>query len=165
MKGNIEKTFTNLLTDSDLKEMSNNIEGMTAAKKRLLTEMCADQKCDDLCIQKTHMGQKGLRPRIRGMCLAAKYLMNNTEVLILVRNNYNIWNSTSTSIRNNTEIIQVQLNNLMVMSVYKPPNERFSEQPQIPRMHVVIVDDFNNHSVDWWYRSLDENVTLAERWI
>ena len=138
------------LTDSALMEISNNIEGMTAAKKRLLAEMCADQKCDVLSIQKTHMVQKGLRPRIRGMRLAAKIPHEQYGSVLLVHNDYIICDSTSTSITNNAEIIQVHLNNLMVISVYKPPNERFSFGSDLRslRMHMVTVDDFNSHSVD-----------------
>ena len=28
----------------------------------------------------------------------------------------------------------------------------------------VVIGDFNSHSVDWGYRSTDENGTLVEKW-
>ena len=28
----------------------------------------------------------------------------------------------------------------------------------------VVIGDFNNHCVDWRYRSTDENSTLVEKW-
>ena len=46
--------------------------GMSAANKRLLAEMIAEQKCDVLCIHDTHRGQIAVRPRIRGMRLVAE---------------------------------------------------------------------------------------------
>ena len=141
--------------------MSINIEGISAAKQLLLAEMCAEQKCDVLCIQETHWGEKAVRPRIRGMCLAAEILHEQYGSALFVRNDY-VCDSTSTSSTNNVEIIQTQL---MVTSVYKTPNERFSFESdhRSPQKNVVI-GDFNSHSADWGYISTAENGPLVEKW-
>ena len=66
---------------------------------------------------------------------------------------------------NNVEIIPAQLNNLMVMSVYKPPNERFSFGSDHRSQHMnVVIDDFSSHSVDWGYMSTNKHGTLVGKW-
>ena len=124
--------------------------------------MCAEQKCDVLCIQETHRGQKAARLRIRGMRLAVEILHEQYGSALFVRYDY-VRDSTPTT--NNVEIILAQLNNFMVTNVYKPHNARFSFGSDLrsPQMNVAI-RDFNSHSVDWGYRSTDENGTLVEKW-
>ena len=117
--------------------------------------MCAEQKCHIIGTQETHRGQEAVRSRIRGMRLAAEILHEQYGSALFVCNDY-ICDSTSTSATNIVEIIQAQLN-LMVTSVYKPPNRCFSFGSDLrsPQMNVVI-GDFNSHSVDWGYISTDE---------
>ena len=88
------------------------IKVISAAKQRLLAEMCAEQKCDVLCIQETHWGQKAERTRMRGMRLVAEIPHEQYGSAVFVRSDY-VYDSTSASTTNNVEIIQAQLNNLM----------------------------------------------------
>ena len=87
--------------------MSINIDGMSSPKQRQPADMCAEKKCDVLCIQETHRGEKAVRPRIRGMRLVAKIPHKQYGSDIFVRSDY-IYDLTSTSTINNVEIIHAQ---------------------------------------------------------
>ena len=96
------------------------------------------------------------------MRLIAEIPHEHYESALFVRSDY-ICDSTSTT--NNVDIIQAQLTNLMVMSVYKPPNARFSFGSDLRSEQMnVVIGDFNSQRVDWGHRSTDENDTLVETW-
>ena len=75
------------LSEPALIVTSINIEGMSAAKQQLLTELCEKQKCDVLCVQETHRGLKAIRPNIRGMSLLSEIPHEQYGSAIFVRNN------------------------------------------------------------------------------
>ena len=49
-----------------------NIEGLTANKVSILSELCEDKHCHCLCLQETHRAKDRARPRIPGMALVAE---------------------------------------------------------------------------------------------
>ena len=52
-------------TDPTLMVMS--IEGLSSARQQILAKLCANHKCDVLCMQETHRGPGAVRPRVHGM--------------------------------------------------------------------------------------------------
>ena len=154
------------LSEPALTVTSVNIEGMSAAKRQLLTELCEKQKCNVLCVQETHQGLKAIRPNIRGMSLVAEIPHEQYGSAIFVRNNC-ICDSTSTSNTNNVEIIQAQLNKLTVMSVYKPPNEQFSFGSNLAstQMNVVIGYIPPRHITSTHYKTADTDIQHCIQYI
>ena len=59
---------------SALTVISANIEGLSAIKASMLSDLCKEQHCHCLCLQETHRGERKARPRIPGMTLVASYL-------------------------------------------------------------------------------------------
>ena len=56
-------------TEPVLMVMSVNIEGLSSTKQQILAELCANHKCDVLCMPKTHRRPGAVRPRVPGMNL------------------------------------------------------------------------------------------------
>ena len=52
--------------------MSANIEGLTASKVSMLSEMCKREHCHCLCLQETHRAPHLARPNITGMPFIAE---------------------------------------------------------------------------------------------
>ena len=57
---------------SALTVISVNIEGPSAIKASMLSDLCKEQHCHCLCLQETHRGERKARPRIPGMTLVAE---------------------------------------------------------------------------------------------
>ena len=145
------------LSEPALTVTLSNIGGMSAAKQKLLAELCGETEVRCSLCTETHRGLKAIRPNIRGMSLVAEIPHEEYGSAIFVRNNC-ICDTTSTSNTNNVEIIQAHLNKLTVTGVYKPPHEQFSFESNLASTQMnVVIGDFNSHGVEWGYRSTDEN--------
>ena len=48
------------------------IEGISSANQQILAELCANHKCDVLCMQETHISPGAVRPMVHVMTLVAK---------------------------------------------------------------------------------------------
>ena len=71
--------------------ISANIEGLTAAKTSILSEMCKRECCHCLCLQETHRSTNLPRPKIAGMSLVVERPHNNYGSAILIRNDLKIY--------------------------------------------------------------------------
>ena len=131
--------------------MSVNIEGLSSAKQQILAELCANHKCDVLCMKETDRGPGAVRPRVSGMNLVAEIAHEQHGSVLFIRDSCTC-ESTSTSITDNIEIIQAILNGVSVNSYYKPPNQVFdfrSNTTDTPLQ--MIIGDFNSHITEWGY--------------
>ena len=111
-------------TEPALKVMSVNIEGLSSAKQQILAELCANHKCDVLCMQETHRGSGAVRPRVSGMNLVTEIAHEQYGSALFISDSCTC-ESTSTSSSDNIEIIQATLNRVSINSYYKPPNQAF----------------------------------------
>ena len=59
-------------TEPALMVMSVNIEGLSSAKQQIIAELCANPKCDVLCMQETHRCPGVVRHRVHGMNIVAE---------------------------------------------------------------------------------------------
>ena len=64
--------------------ISANIEGLTAGKVSILSEMCKRERCHCLCLQETHRPTHLSRPKISGMSLVAERPHNNIGNAIFI---------------------------------------------------------------------------------
>ena len=70
--------------------ISANIEGLTAVKASILSEMCKRECCHCLCLQETHRSTNLPRPNIAGMSLVVERPHNKYGSAILIRNDLKV---------------------------------------------------------------------------
>ena len=92
--------------------ISANIEGLTANKASILSEVCMDKHCHCLCLQQTHRSKDQARPSIPGMALVAVRPHNKLGNSVFVRDGLKI-NSISVCEEDNVEFITVELPGVM----------------------------------------------------
>ena len=63
------------------------------------------------------------------------------------------------------ELISIEMAEIVVHSVYKPPNEKFV-LPALGHGNLphIVIGDFNSHSTTWGYTNTDDNGEAAEQW-
>lgn len=146
--------------------MSINIEGLYSPKEIVLSELCAEWKCDVLCIQETHRDINDNRPKINGMRIALELPHKKYGSAIFTKPNLVI-KSVGSSQVNNIEIITIELTNCSITSVYKPPTQpyEFINPENFKRdTSNIVIGDFNSHSVSWGYTETNEDGQKLEAW-
>ena len=144
--------------------ISANIEGLTAAKASILSDMCKRECCHCLCLQESHRATHLSRPKIAGMTLVAERPHNKYGSAILIRDDLKV-KSVSVSDVGDVDLITIEMPGVIVHSVYKPPNEKFVlptlSNTDLPR---IVIRDFNSHSTTWGYDITDDNGEAVEEW-
>ena len=139
--------------------LSVNIEGLTASKASIPSEMCKRKCCHCLCLQEIHRPTNLLRPKIAGMSLVAECPHNKYGSAILIRDDLKVDNVYE-RVQGTVELITIVISGVGVHSVYKSPNDQFA----IPALghkdlsHIVI-RDFNRQ---WGYDTTDNNGETVE---
>ena len=119
---------TNIVTKGayDLKYDSNwldgniELEGLSLAKQQILTEMCANHKCDVLCMQETHRDPGAVRHRVPRTNLVAEIAHEQYGSALFIRDSCTCNSTSSTDI---IDIIQAILNGVSENSYYKLPSQ------------------------------------------
>lgn len=146
--------------------VSVNVEGLSVAKEELLQHIVNEPRCDILCIQETHRDDTLRRPKILGMKLAVERPHRQYGSAIFVRNDIAVLSTSHTEV-NDIEILSVELNGCIVLSIYKPPGADFLFSPpdnyNNQQVH-FIVGDFNSHSNVWGYVEDDSNGEAVLTW-
>ena len=70
--------------------ISANIEGLSASKASLLSEMCQRDRCRCLCLPETHRGADSFRPKIDGMSFVAESPHKKYGSAILIRDDLRV---------------------------------------------------------------------------
>ena len=95
--------------------ISANVEGLSANKASILSELCKIQHCHCLCLQETHRAKDQARPKIPGMTLVAERLHNKHGSSVFVRDGLKV-NSISVCEEDNVEFIWCSF----LVSLYPP---------------------------------------------
>ena len=98
--------------------------------------------------------------------------MRKTTVASPSRNRPRIPGTTRLTVDNatvsgndNIEVLSIEIMELSVSSVYKPPIETFSLPNAVTYGRVnVVIGDFNSHSVTWGYGETNEDGESVENW-
>lgn len=91
--------------------------------------MVKDQDCEILFLQETHRGEDQNRPKINGMTLIIERPHNKYGSAIFVKSN--IADKSASKSKTNIEILTVDVGKCSIMSIYKPPSEKFVfEEPE-----------------------------------
>ena len=128
--------------------LSANVEGFSMAKQQILAELCSNLHCDVLCLQETHRGSNNNRPSIPGMVPVTERPHAQYGSAIFVKAS-SVIECSSVSKVDNIEFLSVELSNVVMTSVYKPPAVDFKflhSIPQVPGKPQIIIGDFNSHS-------------------
>ena len=144
--------------------ISANIEGLSASKASLLSEMCQREHCHCLCLQETHRGADSLRPQIDGMSLVAESPHKKYGSAILIRDDLRV-EKISVRTLGTVELLTIVMPGVVVHSVYKPPNDQF-QLPALGHRNLphIVIGDFNSHSTTWGYNTTDDNGEAVEEW-
>ena len=92
---------------SALTVISANIEGLSAIKASMLSDLCKEQHCHCLCLQETHRGERKARPRIPGMTLVAERPHDKYGSAIFIRDDLKV-KSISVTAANHVEVITAE---------------------------------------------------------
>ena len=138
-----------------------NIEGLTAAKASILSEMCKRERCHCLCLQETHRSTNLPRQKIAGMSLVVERPYNKYGSAILIRNDLKV-KKIYERVQGTVEIITIVMPGVVVHSVY---NNQF-ELPALGHRNLshIVIGDFDSHSTTWGYTGTDNEGEAVEQW-
>ena len=144
--------------------ISVNIEGLTASKASMLSEMCKREHCHCVCLQETHRAPHLARTKIPGMTLIAERPHIKYGSAILIRSDLKV-KGVSVWEQDNVELISIEMPGVVVHSVYKPPNEKFVPTAlgngNLPH---IVIGDFKSQITTWGYTNTDNNGEVVEQW-
>ena len=122
--------------------ISANIEGLTAFKASILSEMC----------------------KRAGMSLVAEHPNNKYGSAILIRDALKVDNVYE-RVQGTVELITIVMSGVNVHSVYNPPNDQFALTALGHRdLPHIVIGDFNSHSTSCGYDTTDNNGEAVEQW-
>ena len=144
--------------------MSANIEGLTASKASMLSEMCKREHCHCMCLHETHRAPHRARLKIPGMTLIAERPHIKYGSAFLIRSDLKV-KGVSVWKQDNVELISIEMPRVVVHSVYKAPNEKFV-LPALGHGNLphIVIGDLNSHSTTWGYTNTDDNREAIEQW-
>ena len=129
------------------------IEGLSAVKASMLSDLYKEQHC--LCLQETNRGARKARHINPGMTLVAERPHTKYGSAIFIRDNLKV-KSISVTAANHVEVITAELPNVVVHSAYKPPSEQFVLLSLGHRsISQIVICDFNSHNIIWVYNATD----------
>ena len=129
--------------------ISANIEGITASKASILSEMCKRERYHCLCLQETHRPTNLSRPKIAGMSLVAERPHNKYGSAILIREDLKVENVYE-RVQGTAEQITIVMSGVVVHTVYKSPNDQFA-LPELGHRDLphIVIGDLNSCSTSW----------------
>ena len=120
------------------------MEGLTAFKASMLSEMCKRERCHCLCLQETHKPTQLSRPKIAGMSLVAERPHNKYGSAILIKEGRKVENIYE-RVQGTGKLSTIVMSGVVVYSVYKPPNDQFAlpglDHRDFPH---IVIGNFNN---------------------
>ena len=140
-----------------------NVEGMSAAKRDLISNIADKEKIDIVCLQETHVkDDKANRFDIKGFDLVCYVLHPKHGRATYVRSDM----TEASHIASTPHCDVVRIGGYHVANVYKPPSERWDSTtpfPVLPHPY-VLVGDFNSHHPDWGYQESDPDGDQLQTW-
>ncbi|XP_072381681.1 uncharacterized protein [Diabrotica undecimpunctata] len=145
-----------------------NIEGISRSKCEYLQKVLIENNIDVIAIQETHVENEEqilARGRIRGYDLLGATYHPAYGVATYVRNKIENAHVCSTSDINNIHTVTIQIGEITISNIYKPPAVLWP--PHVIHAHPhpsVYVGDFNSHHELWKYRQSDQNGEALLNW-
>lgn len=139
-----------------------NVEGLSRNKGEILSKILRENKVDVIALQETHTEDDNAlwkRGRIPGYKLVSRINHPQYGVASFVRNNLKDVSVIleEKSDEGNVMVAVIQIGNIKVANIYKPPNTIWHKQLPVLEHPAIYVGDFNSHSHEWGYAEEDEN--------
>ena len=125
---------------TSLTVISENIEGLTASKASMLSEMYKREHCNCLCIQDTHRAPHLARPKIPGMTLIAERAHIKHGSAILIRSDLKV-KGVSVWEQDIVELISIEMPGVVVHSVCKPPTRSVYYQHLDTEINLILCSE------------------------
>lgn len=132
--------------------MQINVEGLSAAKREYLARLVRDQKIDVLLIQETHVTEDHFsRLKIDGLSTVNAVGHRRHGIASYVRQDLE---SQTTHMESGLFYTTMQVRDLIISNIYKPPSEVWTPSvlPVYPHP-AIYAGDFNSHHVTWGYNN------------
>jgi len=141
-----------------------NVEGLSAAKRSILSNIAESHQVDIICLEETHVGNdQDAYFSVPGFDLLSYTLHPKHGRATYVRSDI----SDAAHVSSSTFCDVVRVGGYHIANVYKPPSEDWNDVnvslPQLPHP-AVMVGDFNSHHPDWGYQDTDQNGISLTDW-
>jgi len=157
-------------TDSDflavgpaLRILQLNVEGLSAAKRSVISSIADKEKIDIICLEETHVdGDIASRFSISGFDLVSYALHPKHGRATYVRGNI----TEAAHVLSTPHCDVIRVGGYHVANVYKPPSEHWDSASVLPSLPhpAVFVGDFNSHHPDWGYQEADPDGDQLQNW-
>ena len=140
-----------------------NVEGLSAAKRGVVSSIAERQEIDIICLQETHVkDDKASKFNIEGFDLVCYALHPKHGRATYVRSNV----TEAAHVVSTQHCDVVRVGGFHVANVYKPPSERWDSTNPFPVLPhpTVLVGDFNSHHPDWGYQEPDADGDQLQNW-
>jgi len=146
-----------------LRIMQLNVEGLSAAKREVISSIAVRQKIDVICLEETHVHvDKTNHFSIAGFDLLAYSLHTKYGRATYVRDNISDAHHVTSSVCYDV----IRIGSYRVANIYKPPSEKCGTTNTLPVLPhpSLLVGDFNSHHPDWGYQVPDEDGKMLQDW-
>ena len=140
-----------------------NVEGLSAAKRSVISSIAVQEKIDIICLQETHVvGDIASRFTITGFDLVSYKLHAKHGRATYVRGNI----TEAAHVVSTPFCDVIRVGGYHVANVYKPPSERWDSANVLPVLPhpSVFIGDFNSHHPDWGYQTADSDGDQLQNW-
>ena len=140
-----------------------NVEGLSAAKRSVISSIAVQEKIDIICLQETHVdGDIASRFTITGFDLVSYKLHAKHGRATYVRGNI----TEAAHVVSTPFCDVIRVGGYHVANVYKPPSERWDSANVLPVLPhpSVFIGDFNSHHPDWGYQTADSGGDQLQNW-
>ena len=145
-----------------LRVLQLNVEGLSAAKRTVISTIAHRYNVDVICLQETHVADQ----------LAGRYTIGGYDLVLSTpdakfgRATYvrsDVADASPVLSSDFCDIIQV--GGYKIANVYKPPSQHW-DQGVLPALNhpAVYVGDFNSHHPDWGYLESDQDGEVLAEW-
>ncbi|UYV70771.1 hypothetical protein LAZ67_8000553 [Cordylochernes scorpioides] len=151
-------------TQKDLKILQLNVEGFTRAKSEIIEKMMREHKADVIALQETHTPENSKSAiRIPGYVIICSKPHPKFGLAIYIT--YKLREETKV-LPETSHSIGIQINDLSIYNVYKPPSQLWipTSLPS-PQHPAIVLGDFNSHHTLWGYSSTDNEGESLNDWM
>ncbi|UYV68046.1 hypothetical protein LAZ67_5002899 [Cordylochernes scorpioides] len=163
-KGKIRKKKLQSPTQKDLKILQLNVEGFTRAKGEIIEKIMREHKADVIALQETHTPENSKSAiRIPGYVIICSKPHPKFGLAIYIT--YKLREETKV-LPETSHSIGIQINDLSIYNVYKPPSQLWipTSLPS-PQHPAIVLGDFNSHHTLWGYSSTDNEGESLNDWM
>ena len=133
-----------------------NIEGISAAKREILSTICSKHKIDIICLQEVHA---------KADVSSGRLVIDNYDLVAFAGHQHH---GRATYVRSDiadVELLEsatlfdtIRVGSYTITNVYKPPPTDWTNAALPAHQHPAIyVGDFNSHHATWGYERADSN--------